>query len=91
MKGLSKRGPVLVTLELLLDDRLEALLLDGTLEGTLLDEMLVDEDEVATELDGTLDELVVTELDATPQPATTPKGEGWEAQVVLEMQLLPFS
>lgn len=62
------------------------------LEGTLLDETLIDdEDEVATELDGTLDELVVTELDATPQPATTPKGDGWAAQVAVEIQLLPFS
>ncbi len=99
------RGPALVTLELLLDkELLERELIDTTLlEETLA--TLDEEGEVAIELDERIDELdertdddelvaaelVVAELDVTPQPATTPNGEGCAAQVAVEIQLLPFS
>jgi len=71
-------------LELLLDDTTEELLddlIEELLEETIL---LLDEERILEELSE------LAELD-TPQLPTTPKGEGWEAQVAVEIQLLLFS
>jgi hypothetical protein len=102
-KGLSKRVPgvTLLTDELELDFTLEddelttelttELALDLTLEELLTTELTT---ELATELELDLileDELVATELEETPQPATTPNGAGCAAQVEVAIQLLPFS
>lgn len=86
---------LLMTDELLLITELltsDELLTELELGGTRLDETLEDEGDVATELDETTeDEELVAALELTPQPATTPKGEGWLAQVAVVIQLLPFS
>lgn len=54
------------------------------------------EDDLTLEDEDTTDELDLTELELTdeldtPQPATTPNGDGCAAQVELAIQLLPFS
>lgn len=69
----------------------------GTLELERTDELAgmielevelgVTEDDELGRLELTLDKM----LDELPQAAVTPKGEGWLAQVVLEIQLLLFS
>ena len=60
----------------------------------LLDETILLDERILDELN-TLDELLLGELDTgeleSPQPLTTPNGEGWLAQVETEIQLLPFS
>ncbi len=86
--GLSKRGPLLVEvldeldeiieleLDLMLDEELTTELeLDLTLEEltTELEDLTLDE-LLTTELE--LDLLLATELEETPQPATTPNGAG---------------
>ena len=50
-------------------------------------ELGITEDDELGRLELTLD----TTLDELPHAAVTPKGEGWLAQVVLEIQLLLFS
>lgn len=80
-------------IELTLDELAEL----GTLELERTDELAgmielevelgVTEDDELGRLELTLDGM----LDELPQAAVTPKGEGWLAQVVLEIQLLLFS
>ena len=71
----------------------ELRLLDDTTEELLEDliEELLEERMLLLDEERTLDELSeLAELD-TPQLPTTPKGEGWEVQVAVEIQLLLFS
>jgi hypothetical protein len=89
---------------LTLDELAELRMLEDEL-GTLEAELGMLELERTDELLGMLElerELGITEddelgrlepgiLEELPQPAVNPKGEGWLAQVVLEIQLLLFS
>lgn len=79
---------MLITELLLAEDLLDGL--EELLVVTILDELErellegINDDELERLLElNTLDEL--------PQAAVTPKGEGWLAHVVLEIQLLLFS
>jgi hypothetical protein len=75
----------LIELGVLERDELIELLLTLILE--LERELGVIEDDELERLELTLD----TTLEELPQAAVTPKGEGWLAQVALEIQLLLFS
>ena len=88
-----------LALELLLEDTTEELLddlIDEALDDTtdeLLDDLIEEllEETMLLDEERTLEELSeLAELD-TPQLPTTPKGEGWEVQVAVEIQLLLFS
>lgn len=88
-------------------DRLEELIELGVLEREELIELgVLERDELIKllltlilelerELGGTeddeLERLELTTLDELPHTPVTPKGAGWLAQVVLEIQLLLFS
>lgn len=71
-------------------DVLEELTELGVLERDELIELRL-ERELGIIEDDELERLELTTLDELPQAAVTPKGEGWLAQVVLEIQLLLFS
>ena len=95
----TRNTPPGATLEELLElggvlerEELTELLITLALERELLEG--INEEELER-LDGIneeeLERLELTTLDELPQAAVTPKGEGWLAQVVLEIQLLLFS
>jgi len=82
----------LAELGMLEDERTDELL--GMLELERTDEllgMLELERELGITEDDELGRLEPGILEELPQPAVNPKGEGWLAQVVLEIQLLLFS